>query len=80
MHIKNGCHVCDKTEIVPRIEPKARVLYFENSRKRTDNPGARGGRGAIKIRMEQIKKRMVQWPAAKVSMMGAVDNGAGIGQ
>jgi hypothetical protein len=35
-----------------------------------------GGTGAIKKRMAQIKKRMAQWPATKVSMMGAVDNGA----
>ncbi len=36
-----------------------------------------GGRGAIKERMEQIKKRMALWPAMKVSMMGVADNGAG---
>ncbi len=75
MHIKNGCHVCDKTEIVPRIEPKTRVLYLECSRKRTQNPDAKGGRGAIEKRMAQIKKRMAWWPATKVSMMGVVDNG-----
>ncbi len=36
-----------------------------------------GGRGAIKKRTTQIKKRMAQRPAKKVSMMGAADNGAG---
>jgi hypothetical protein len=35
-----------------------------------------GGRGAIKKRTAQIKKRMAQWQAKKVSMMGAADNGA----
>ena len=38
-----------------------------------------GGMGAIKKRTAQIKKRMAQWPAKKVSMMGAEDNGAGRG-
>jgi hypothetical protein len=38
-----------------------------------------GGRGAIKKRMVQIKKRMAWQPAKKVSMMGAADNGAGSG-
>jgi hypothetical protein len=38
-----------------------------------------GGRGAIKKRMAQIKKRMARWPVKKVSMMGVADNGAGSG-
>ena len=38
-----------------------------------------GGRRAIKNRMAQIKKRTARRPAKKVSMMGAVDNGAGSG-
>jgi hypothetical protein len=37
-------------------------------------------KGAIKKRMAQIKKRTVQRPAKKVSMMGAADNGVGSGQ
>jgi hypothetical protein len=36
-----------------------------------------GGRGAIKKRTAQIKKRTAWWPAKKVSMMEAADNGAG---
>ncbi len=36
-----------------------------------------GGRGAIEKRTAQIQKRTVRWLATKVSMMGAVDNGAG---
>ena len=38
-----------------------------------------GGRGAIKKRPAQIKKRTAWWWAKKVSMMGAVDNRAGSG-
>ncbi len=38
-----------------------------------------GGRGAIKKRMAQIKKRTGRQPAKKVSMMGAADNGVGSG-
>jgi hypothetical protein len=38
-----------------------------------------GGRGAIKKRTLQIKKRTAQRPATKVSMMGAADNGVGSG-
>jgi hypothetical protein len=36
-----------------------------------------GGRGAIKTRTAQIKKRMTWQLATKVSIMGAVDNAAG---
>jgi hypothetical protein len=36
-----------------------------------------GGRGEIKKRMAQIKKRTVRQPATKVSMMGVADNKAG---
>jgi hypothetical protein len=36
-----------------------------------------GGRGAIKERTAQIKKRITQWLTTKVSMMGAADNKAG---
>ncbi len=39
-----------------------------------------GERGAITKRTEQIKKWTERWPATKVSMMGAVDNGVGRGQ
>jgi hypothetical protein len=39
-----------------------------------------GGRGAIKNRMAQIKKRMAQQLAMKVWMMVAVDDRVGIGQ
>ena len=39
-----------------------------------------GGRGAIKKRTAQIKKRMAWRSAKKVSMMGAADNGVGSGQ
>ncbi len=35
------------------------------------------GRGAIKKRTAQIKKRMARQPAKKVSMMGVADNGVG---
>ncbi len=35
------------------------------------------GRGAIKKRMAQIKKRTVRRPATKVSMMGVADKGVG---
>jgi hypothetical protein len=36
----------------------------------------KGGRGSIKKRMAQIKKRMAWRPGTKVSMMGVADNGA----
>jgi hypothetical protein len=39
-----------------------------------------GGRGAIKKRTVQIKKRMVRWPVPKVLMKGVADNGVGSGQ
>ena len=38
-----------------------------------------GGRGAIKKRTAQIKKRMARPLVKKVSMMGAADNGVGSG-
>ncbi len=38
-----------------------------------------GGRGAIKKRMAQIKKRTAWRPAKKVSIMGVADNRAGSG-
>jgi hypothetical protein len=38
-----------------------------------------GGKGAIKKRMAQIKKRTARRPAKKVSMIGAADNVADSG-